>query len=72
MNDLDAFSMVRQLAQREGLLMGGSSGGVAHAAIEIANGLGGQGSVLGVCPDNGGKYLETIYSDKWMEANGFK
>ncbi|MCC7129856.1 MAG: cysteine synthase [Anaerolineae bacterium UTCFX2] len=51
-----AYSMVRKLAQQEGLFVGISSGAAAQAAIQIAEGLT-QGVVVTVFPDAGYKYL---------------
>ena len=53
-----AFDRCREIAQREGLLVGISSGAVAHAALEIAKRPGNSGKVI-VCifADTGQRYL---------------
>lgn len=54
----EAFSMCRRIAREEGLLVGISSGAVAHAAIEISRRPGG-GERVTVCvfADTGQRYL---------------
>lgn len=56
--DEDAFNMARQLASKEGLLVGMSSGGAMAAAIDYAKGLE-SGLVLVLLPDGGERYLST-------------
>ncbi|MDT3497911.1 cysteine synthase family protein [Bacillus toyonensis] len=68
-NDYNAFKTARDLATKEGLLLGGSSGAVVYAAIKIANQLKESGGVLAVCPDNGTKYLDTIFNDEWLKEH---
>lgn len=69
-DDLSAFRTARDLAKKEGLLLGGSSGAVTYAALQIAAELGETGSVIAVCPDAGEKYLDTVFSDEWWQKNG--
>ncbi|MBP2232715.1 2,3-diaminopropionate biosynthesis protein SbnA [Azospirillum agricola] len=68
--DRDAFSMCRRMAQKEGLLLGGSAGAVLHAARHQLEGP--NNNVLCVLPDSGEKYLDTIYSDMWLADNGIE
>ena len=55
--DDDAFAAVRELARREGLLVGGSSGAAAHAAREVARALPPGASVVTVFADGFERYL---------------
>jgi cysteine synthase len=55
--DDDAFAAVRELARREGLLVGGSSGAAAHAAREVARGLPESAAVVTVFADGFERYL---------------
>jgi cysteine synthase A len=57
--DNDAASMVRQLARREGILAGISSGAAAWAALKVARKLGKGKKVVVVFPDRGDRYLST-------------
>lgn len=54
-----AMETARQLAVKEGLLVGISAGAAVYAAIEVAKELGVGKKVLTVIPDNGERYLST-------------
>jgi len=56
-SDEDAFASVRELARREGLLVGGSSGAAAHAARDVARGLPPSAAVVTVFADGFERYL---------------
>lgn len=55
--DAQAFDMVKQLAAREGVLGGSSSGANVFAAIEIAKRLGAGKRVVTMIPDSAERYL---------------
>jgi cystathionine beta-synthase/cysteine synthase A len=67
--DKDAFAMARQLARREGLLAGGSSGANIWGALEIAKRLTSPAVIVTIIPDGGVKYLSKQFDDEWMKAN---
>jgi cysteine synthase B len=56
--DEDAFEMTRQLAQREGLFVGMSSGAAVVGALEVARDLSAGTVVVLIC-DRGDRYLST-------------
>jgi cysteine synthase A len=56
-SDRDAYEMKKQLAQREGLLVGISSGANVHVAAEIARELGPDKTVVTVLCDTGERYF---------------
>ncbi len=55
----EAFDAARQLAQKEGIMAGISSGAVLYAAMIEAKKLGKGKKVLAVAPDTGERYLST-------------
>ncbi len=69
--DRDSFSTARRLAREEGLLVGGSCGSTAWAALEVAKKLGPGATVLMTFPDGGRSYLTKFYDDNWMIQYGF-
>jgi len=57
----------RILAQREAILVGGSSGGVAVAALRLARRVPVGSSIAMLFPDRGERYLDTIFNDDWLD-----
>jgi len=60
----DAWSMTRQLARREGLLVGISSGAATVAALQVAEELGEDHELVVILPDTGERYLSTGVFDE--------
>lgn len=61
--DEDAFKWARYLAEKEGLLVGISSGANFYASLELAKKLGTGKKVVTVLPDTGERYLTTSLFD---------
>lgn len=55
--DEDAIRIAKEFAEKEGILIGISSGAAIYAAIEIAKRLGRGKKVLAIAPDGGEKYI---------------
>jgi cystathionine beta-synthase len=71
-SDRDAFLTTRQLAHREGILVGGSGGMAVHAALAVSAEITDpEALVVVILPDGGRAYLSKIYSDGWMRQYGF-
>lgn len=62
--DEDAFKTARELALKEGLLVGMSSGAVMFVALQKAKELGRGKVIVAVLPDTGERYLTTGLFDK--------
>ncbi|MGA2080918.1 MAG: cysteine synthase family protein [Holophaga sp.] len=69
-SDREAFLGARELARREGILVGGSSGAVLAALRRIAPGIAPDARVVVLFPDSASRYLSTIFNDDWMREKG--
>jgi cystathionine beta-synthase len=71
-SDYDSFAMTRRLAREEALLVGGSCGMAAAAALRLAAEIDDPDAVVVVLlPDGGRGYLSKIFNDRWMASYGF-
>jgi cysteine synthase A len=55
--DDDAFSMVKTLAAKEGVLAGSSGGAAVFASLEVAKKLGAGKRMVTIIPDSAERYL---------------
>ncbi|HBM81478.1 MAG TPA: cysteine synthase A [Clostridiaceae bacterium] len=55
-NDDEAFSMVKELARKEGLIVGSSSGAAMAAAVKLSRSIG-SGNIVAIFPDRGDRYF---------------
>jgi cysteine synthase len=69
--DKDSFLTARRLIREEGLLVGGSSGAIVWAALQVAPRLGKGERCLVILPDSIRNYLTKFVSDEWMREHGF-
>ncbi len=70
-SDRDSFLTTRRLAREEGLLVGGSCGLAAWAALQVAAEYPPDATIVVLLPDSGRGYLSKIFNDEWMASNGF-
>lgn len=68
-SDLDCVVGCRRLMVREAILAGGSSGGVMMALERIKHEIPSGSTCVLVFADRGERYLDTIYSDAWVEEH---
>jgi S-sulfo-L-cysteine synthase (3-phospho-L-serine-dependent) len=69
-NDGEAFNACRELARREGIFAGGSSGATYIVASWIAEQCGPTDDVVALFPDRGDRYAATIFNDAWLQEHG--
>ncbi|MBI3504534.1 MAG: cysteine synthase A [Proteobacteria bacterium] len=69
-SDRDAFNVARRLTREEGLFVGGSSGLIAHVALNVARRVNDPNAlVVTILCDTGERYLSKLYNDEWMREN---
>ncbi|MGD2246080.1 MAG: cysteine synthase family protein [Candidatus Aminicenantes bacterium] len=69
--DKEAFLMVRELADREGILAGGSSGAALWATLKLAREIAKPARIVTIFADAATRYLSSIYNDEWLKEKGF-
>jgi cystathionine beta-synthase len=69
--DREAFLAARELARKEAILAGGSSGAALWGVRKLARRLDRPARIVTIFPDSGFRYLSTIYDDEWMRSHGF-
>lgn len=71
--DVDSAHMTRKLAHTEGLFLGYTSGAAMQALVQLnTEGEFDKNSVVVVVfPDHGSRYMSKVYSNEWMENQGF-
>jgi cystathionine beta-synthase len=68
--DRESFAMARRLTREEGLFVGGSSGLIAHVAMQVAREVNDpKACVVTFLCDTGERYLSKLYNDEWMREN---
>jgi 2,3-diaminopropionate biosynthesis protein SbnA len=67
--DLECVVGCRRLAQREAILVGGSSGAALSAVERVKYEIPRGAKCTVIFPDRGERYLDTIYSDDWVAAH---
>jgi len=69
-SDRESFAMARRLTREEGLFVGGSSGLIAHVAMQVAREVNDPNAyVVTFLCDTGERYLSKLYNDEWMREN---
>jgi cystathionine beta-synthase len=71
--DKESALMAREIAKTEGIFAGYTSGAVMQAVKQLdSQGVFAKNSnVVVIFPDHGSRYMSKVFSDEWMEAQGF-
>lgn len=68
-SDLECVVGCRRLVREEAILAGGSSGAVIMAIERMRDTIAAGVTCVAIFPDRGDRYLDTIYSDGWVEQH---
>jgi 2,3-diaminopropionate biosynthesis protein SbnA len=66
-SDWDCVTGCHELVRKEQILAGGSSGGVIKAVERMRHEIPEGARCAVILPDRGERYLDTIYSDEWLQ-----
>lgn len=71
--DEESAHMSRQICKTEGIFAGYTSGAAMQAVkqLEEAGEFTADSKVVVIFPDHGSRYMSKVYSDQWMEDQGF-
>ncbi|HKS42097.1 MAG TPA: 2,3-diaminopropionate biosynthesis protein SbnA [Blastocatellia bacterium] len=68
-SDLECVVGCRRLVRDEAILVGGSSGAVIMSIERMRDTIAADATCVAIFPDRGERYLDTIYSDVWVEQH---
>ncbi|WP_322969469.1 2,3-diaminopropionate biosynthesis protein SbnA [Faecalibacter sp. LW9] len=68
-SDQETVEGCHQLLNAESILAGGSSGALVKALEKTISSLPEEALVVAIFPDNGERYLQTIYSEDWVQQH---
>ena len=71
--DAESAHTAREISRTEGIFVGYTSGAVMQAIKQLndLNTFDENSNVVAIFPDHGSRYMSKIYSDQWMEDQGF-
>lgn len=71
--DEDSAHTARKIAKTEGMFVGYTSGAVTQAILQLGENefFEKDDYVVVIFPDHGSRYMSKVYSDKWMNDQGF-
>jgi cystathionine beta-synthase len=71
--DAESAHTAREISRTEGMFVGYTSGAVMQAIKQLneLNTFDKNSNVVAIFPDHGSRYMSKIYSDQWMEDQGF-
>jgi cystathionine beta-synthase len=69
-SDREAFLMTRELANKEAIMAGGSSGAALWGCLKLARKIDQPVRIVTIFADTATRYLSTIYNDEWLKEKG--
>ncbi len=70
--DAESFHVAREVARREGILVGGSCGTALAAGLRYARRLTADDFMVVICPDTGRNYMSKMYDDAWLATHNLQ
>ncbi len=70
-NDEESAFATREIALKEGIMVGYTSGAVISALRKYAINLPAHAKVVVIFPDHGSRYITKVFNDDWMAEQGF-
>ncbi len=69
-SDSDSFHMARRITREEGLFVGGSTGLIVTAALQVARRVDNPDAcVVAILCDTGERYLSKVFNEEWLREN---
>lgn len=69
--DKDAALMTREIARKEGIFAGNSTGSAVAGLLQMKDRFKAGDVVVVIFPDHGSRYMGKMYNDDWLRDNGF-
>lgn len=69
--DKDAALMTREIARKEGIFAGNSSGSAVAGALQLKDHFKEGDVVVIIFPDHGSRYMGKMYNEDWLRERGF-
>src|SRR5246127_1313794 len=69
--DQDAALMTREIARKEGIFAGNSTGSAIAGVLQMKDRFKAGDVVVVIFPDHGSRYLGKMYNDDWLRDRGF-
>jgi cystathionine beta-synthase len=69
--DKDAALMTRDIARKEGIFAGNSTGSAIAGLIQLKDRLKPEDVVVVIFPDHGSRYMGKMYNEDWLRERGF-
>lgn len=69
--DEESAYTTREIALKEGIMGGYTSGAAIQALKQITHELNDDAVVVVIFPDHGSRYITKVFSDEWMQEQGF-
>ncbi|WP_259067504.1 pyridoxal-phosphate dependent enzyme [Mucilaginibacter sp. X4EP1] len=69
--DKDAALMTREIARKEGIFAGNSTGSAVAGVLQMKDKFKEGDVVVVIFPDHGSRYMGKMYSDDWLRDRGF-